>query len=381
VSRLLLRTQRALLPEGTIQPASVLVEDGRIASAGVGITAYGTETVDLGDLLLAPGLIDLHVHGGGGYSLTGGPEPVRGYARWVVRHGVTTLMATIVGSTIEDGLAIAEATAPFVGPTEGGASVLGLNFEGPFVSPERPGALPGSWLERPSMEAFFRIAEAAAGTLRMMTVAPELDGAPELIAAAAREGVVASVGHTYATFAEARAGFEAGATHVTHAFNAMRPFHHRDPGPLGAALEAGASVEAIADGFHLHEATVALLTRAFGTERTCLVTDAVTPAGLERGVFRIGGMEATLKDGKVTLPDGTIAGSGVTMDEVVRNAARTAGVEAALRMASETPARVARLEGKGRIAEGCDADLVALDEELRVARTWAGGRLVYSRPD
>jgi N-acetylglucosamine-6-phosphate deacetylase len=260
---------------------------------------------------------------------------------------------------------------------------LGVNLEGPFVSPKRPGALPPAWLRAPDDETLRRLMDASGGALRVMTVAPELDGAGHVIETLVRSGVRVSVGHTDATYEQAREAFEAGASHVTHAFNAMRPLHHREPGPLGAALGFdGVTVEVIADGVHLHPATVSLLVRAFGPKRGCLVTDAVSPAGLGEGSFRIGGHEARFDGGSIRLPDGTIAGSAATMDAVVRNVASwdVAGFSGAVRMASATPAVALGLDTrKGAISPGYDADIVALNGDLDVAATWVGGQLVYVR--
>jgi N-acetylglucosamine-6-phosphate deacetylase len=214
-----------------------------------------------------------------------------------------------------------------------------------------------------------------------MTLAPELHGAREIIALALERDARVAIGHTDATYDVAKGAFADGASHVTHAFNAMRPLHHREPGPVGAAIEAdGVTIEVIADGVHLHPATVGMLIRAAGVDRVCLVTDAVSPAGLDSGTFRIGREEARLETGSIRLPDGTIAGSAATMDGVVCNVVEwgLTGVAEALKMASHVPARVAGVESrKGAVAAAYDADLVALSEDLQVNRTWVGGRLVY----
>jgi N-acetylglucosamine-6-phosphate deacetylase len=238
-------------------------------------------------------------------------------------------------------------------------------------------------LQAPAGDVLDSLLEATHGTLRLMTVAPELEGASGVIGALVEAGVRVSVGHTDATFAQARDAFEAGASHITHAFNAMRPLHHREPGPLAAALAfGGVTVEVIADGVHLHPATVALLVKAFGHGRVCLVTDAVSPAGLGEGSFLIGGHEARLVGGSIRLPDGTIAGSAATMDAVVRNCVEwaIASLAETVRMASEAPARTLGLaDRKGSLSAGMDADIVALDGEMNVVATWVAGRMVYER--
>jgi len=383
----LLRGGSVIHPGGQVARTDVLVEDGVIREVGPSVSApEGAQTVHLADLTLAPGFIDVHVHGGGGFSLiTTDPEHIRAYARWAVSHGVTSFLATICADSLEAGIECAHAAAVAAGSVEDGATLLGLNFEGPFVSPDRRGALPPEWLTEPDLRMLGRLLAAGAGSVRLMTVAPELPGASAVIGALRDAGVRVSVGHTDAKYEQAKAAFEAGASHVTHAFNAMRPLHHREPGPLGAALDSpGVTVEVIADGVHLHPAAVHLLVRAFGSARVCLVTDAVRPAGLDSGTFDIGGQQAKLDGGSIRLPDGTIAGSAATMDALVRNLVEwgIADLATAVTMASATPARVVGCDGtKGSIAPGYDADLVALTDDGRVAATWIGGRLVYEAPD
>ena len=216
-----------------------------------------------------------------------------------------------------------------------------------------------------------------------MTVAPELPRAADISRKALSLGIVVAIGHTDASYDVALRAFEAGASHVTHAFNAMRPFHHRDPGPVGAAIESpDVTVEVVADGVHLHPATIDLLIRSLGPDRVVLTTDAVTPAGLSAGSFRVGREEARLEGGRMLLPDGTIAGSAATMDQLVRNVVEWGfvGIADAVRMATIVPARVIGLSSsKGRVAPGFDADLVALDGDLAVAMTWIGGELACRR--
>ncbi len=373
-----------LTPDGEIRSAAVVIEDGAIAGVEAGAGAWEGGAVDVSGLTIVPGFIDLHVHGGGGLSLaTRDPQEVEAYARWAVAYGVTSFLATICAGSLEDGLEFVRTVAHLKGEIPGGAHLLGLNLEGPFVSGERRGALPKGWPQPPDQRVFDGLVQAAAGGLRMMTVAPELPGAARMIRAAIEAGVTASVGHTDAGLEPALQGFQAGATHITHAFNAMHAFHHRDPGPVGAALQCdGVTAEVIADGVHLHPATVELLVRALGAGRVVLVTDGVSLAGLESGVLRLGAEEARLSEGAVRLPDGTLAGSAATMDAVVRNviAWGCADLPAAAAMAAAVPARVLGLAGrKGAIAPGYDADLVALTDDLDVAMTWVCGRLVHRR--
>ncbi len=379
----LLRNAHIVTPDEEIPSGCVLIQGERIAGVGADLLPPdGADILDLEGLILAPGFIDVHVHGGGGFSLmTDDPGEMRSYSAWVPTTGVTSFLATICASGLEEGLRFIRAAVKAAG-NPSGASLLGINLEGPFVNSARGGALPPSWPLPPDQRAFDGIAQAAQGRLAVMTVAPELAGAEALIRAAVARGVRVSVGHTDATYEAARAAFRAGASQVTHAFNAMRPFHHREPGPVAAALDSpGVTVEVIADGVHLHPSVVALLVRAFGPERIALITDGVTPAGLKEGELRIGKEAAHLRSGRVQLPDGTLAGGASTMDALVRNVIQwgCASLSEAFRMAASTPAAALGLgRRKGRIARGYDADLVALDADLTPVMTWVMGQLVFS---
>ncbi len=377
---------RILTPDETFESGTISFDDsGRITVAGPDVRPPpGAETTDARGMTIVPGFIDLHVHGGGGYSLaTSDPEEIQSYARWVVSHGVTGFLATVFGTNVDEALEYVRTASEAAGPVKGGANVLGVNLEGPFVNPERRGALPAGWMIPPDVSVFERLVEASKGQLRLMTLAPELPKVEEIITKAVGHGVTLALGHSKADYETTAFAFSVGASHVTHAFNAMRPFHHRDPGIIGATFDnPNVTVEVIADGVHLDKTTVAMAVRLFGPERVALITDGVPPAGLESGWFRLGDEIATLRGDRVLLPDGTIAGGTATMDRVLRNVVHwgVAGMSHAVRMASTVPARILGLaDHKGRIAIGYDADLVALDRDLEVVTTWVGGRVVYSR--
>jgi len=377
-----IRASRLITPDDDLSPGWVGVRGGQIEAVGLGAGPADVPAVELGPLTLVPGFVDVHVHGGGGFSLmTRREEDVLRYARWVPATGVTSFLATICADSVEIGRECLDLVTGLDSAGAPGAEILGVNLEGPFVSPDRLGALPGSWAIPPDLDVFGGFLAAARGKLRLMTIAPELQGAGEVIDAAIRSGVRVSVGHSDAGFDDASGAFAAGASHVTHAFNAMRPLHHRDPGVIGAALQADdVTVEIIADGVHLHPATIEMLVRAFGPSRVALVTDAVAPAGLDAGSFRIGGREARLDGGRIKLPDGTIAGSAATMDGLLRNVVEwgCAPLADAVRMLSAVPAAIAGCgDCKGRIAAGYDADLVALTPGLEVACAWVRGEQVF----
>jgi N-acetylglucosamine-6-phosphate deacetylase len=381
-----IRCHSILAPNSAITPGTLLLgDDGRIADVGRSlILPTGVDVIDLPEATLVPGFIDLHVHGGGSFSLaTRDADEIRNYARWVVSHGVTSFLPTICAGSIDEALEFIRTAAGATGPVEVGANVLGVNLEGPVVNTKWRGALPQDWAAKPTSGRVDHLIDAAAGRLCLMTLAPEAEGVEELIGRLIERGVVVSIGHSDADHETAVFAFREGARHVTHLFNAMRPFHHRDVGIVGAALERrDVTVEVIADGVHLDKVTVEMVVRLFGAERVALVTDGVPPAGVESGSFRLGNDEARLVGDRVLLSDGTIAGSVATMSGVVRNVVNwgAAGLREAVSMASTVPARVLGLsDRKGRIARGYDADIVALDGDLEVIMAWVQGRLVYSR--
>jgi N-acetylglucosamine-6-phosphate deacetylase len=262
--------------------------------------------------------------------------------------------------------------------------VLGAHLEGPFLNPKRRGAHPEHLLRDPDRALFDRLLDAAGGALRLLTLAPELPGALELIAAARAAGVAVSIGHTDATYEEALRGIEAGATFGTHLFNGMRPLAQREPGVIGALLRDDRVVAGlIADGVHVHPAVLSLVYRTKGPSRVALVTDAMAAAATALISFTLGRAEVAVRDGACFLPDGTLAGSVLTMNEAVRRMRDLAGVPLAdaIEMATATPARVLGMEREiGVLAPGAYADVLTLDRDLNVQEVFVGGEIVYGAP-
>ena len=384
---------RVLTPDEELAGATVVIRHGRIEAVGVGLTPpAGAQTFDLSGLTLAPGFVDIHVHGGGGFSLISeDPDEIRSYARWAVRRGVTGFLVTLVGAPLPQmkrwlaaAVAAGESLPAGQEGVDGSARPLGVHLEGPFVNPARRGALPSEGLRPPDVAEFLALAEAAQGSLKVITLAPELPGAAGIVAAARQRGVVASMGHTDATYEQALEAIEWGVRQATHCFNGMRPFHHRDPGCLGAILSSPKlSAELIADGVHVHPGAMALLLAAKGPQGTILITDGIAAAGLGDGAYSLAGEAIQVRNGVASLPDGTLAGSVVTMDQAVRNVVSAWGgalvpLAGAVRMASSNPAAALGLGQRlGRIAPGFAADLVALDERLEVAMTLVAGQPAY----
>jgi len=378
---------RVLTPDEELAGATVVVRDGRIEAVGVGLTPpTGAREFDLGGLILVPGFVDIHVHGGGGFSLiTEDPDEIRSYARWVVSCGVTGFLVTLVGAPLPQmkrwlaaAVAAGEGLPTGQAGAEDAARCLGVHLEGPFVNPARRGALPAEGLRPPDAAEFLALAQAAQGHIKIITLAPELPGAADVIAAARQRGVLVSMGHTDATYEQALDAIERGVRQATHCFNGMRPFHHRDPGCLGAILSSPRlSAELIADGVHVHPGAMALLLAAKGPQGTILVTDGIAAAGLGDGAYSLAGEAIQVRGAVASSPDGTLAGSVASMDEAIRNIVGLglAPLGEAVRMASTNPAAALGLGQRlGRIAPGFAADLVALDERLEVAMAFVDGQ-------
>jgi len=326
-----------------------------------------------------PGLIDLHMQGFAGIDLSTPNGNVARMARALLAAGATGYVATL-GYTPDTLTEI----LPHVYADNGGARMLGIYFEGPFINERRLGAIPPIYCLKPNPSLLRDIIDEAAGCLKIMTVAPELDGAVKLIEMLGECGAAPALGHTACSYSQAMRGIDAGIRHVTHLFNAMTPLSHREPGAVGAALAArNVTVELIADGVHIHPAVLAIAINIKGPASTVVITDATPYAGLQAsGPLTLLGKEVIVIDGAPRLADGTLAGSILTPIQALKNLVRLAGVplHAAVRMLTLTPATVIGLEhAKGSIAPGKDADLAILDENLDVQAVVLSGRLAWQR--
>jgi N-acetylglucosamine-6-phosphate deacetylase len=370
-----LRSARVVCPQG-ITACELVIESGRIAA----VTPTSTHgALDLGDRWLVPGYIDSHVHGGGGAQCnTDDPSEIAAVAEFHARHGTTGLVATTVAAPLEELESTLRAIAHSRAPT-----LLGAHLEGPFLSPKRPGAMDPGAFRKPDCGYLERLLAAASGITRVVTLAPELPGALELIETLARENVVVSLGHTDASYQQVREAAHAGARSATHVFNAMAPLHHRAPGALGAVLDLPElSCELICDGVHVDPVAMRLVCKAKEISGVRLVTDAMAAAGMPDGDYRLGGRPVEVKQGRAVLKGGaSIAGSTLTMEAAVQNAVRLLGVsvEQAVRMAATNSARLLSLP-KGEIAAGLDADLLVLDENLAVQATMVAGEWLFGPP-
>jgi N-acetylglucosamine-6-phosphate deacetylase len=377
---------RLLTPTEAVEHPLMLVDEGRVLEISARSSRQlpaGVSVFDFGDGVMAPGYIDLHIHGSAGYDVMHDTaDALPAIEQLLARHGVTSYFPTTVTAPVDTTLRALERLAKAIEKREstnddgkGRARPLGIHLEGPFISHARRGVHPPENLLAPTLTLFERFWQAARGRIRMMTIAPELEGAPEVIGEAARRGVCVSMGHSDADFAAAECGIAAGARHATHTFNAMRPLDHRSPGILGAVLtDHRLSADIIADGVHLEPAIVKLFAGAKGAEQTVLITDAISATGMPDGRYRLGLFEVDVRDGKC-MANGKLAGSVLTMDRAVRNLARFAewDLSRAVAAASRNPARVARIANKGVLTAGADADFIVLRHAGEVLQTFIGG--------
>ncbi|MDG4835486.1 N-acetylglucosamine-6-phosphate deacetylase [Micromonospora sp. WMMD967] len=361
---------RVVTPTGVIRQGCVEWDGDRITA----VAEY--PTVRDGHWIL-PGFVDMHTHGGGGHTFTiGDAEEARAAADFHLAHGTTTLLASLVSAPFELMRSATEAFGPLV---EEGV-LAGVHFEGPYLSATRCGAQNPEYLRDPSTDELTELIKLGRGAVRMVTLAPERDGALEAIRLLASQRVVAAVGHTDATYEQTRAAVAAGASVGTHLFNGMRPVHHREPGPVVALLDAPTVIcELVADGVHLHDGMLTYVAATAGPDRAALITDAMAAAGMADGEYELGGQAVTVTDGVARLArDGAIAGSTLTMDAALRHAVN-AGIPIAdaARMVATTPARAIGLGDRvGALQVGLRADLVVLDDDLNVVRVLRGGSWV-----
>jgi N-acetylglucosamine-6-phosphate deacetylase len=380
----LLHVARALTPNTEIPDAAILIRDGVIESVGArkDLTApSGAQEITALQHTAVPGFIDVHIHGAGGRDvMEGSEEAVATVAKTIARHGTTSFLATTVTASPDDTCRSVEGMARYIAhqfeSAENKAEVLGIHYEGPFLNKARRGVHPAEWVQLPSAELLERLVKAAAGKGRLITIAPELLGAVPLIKAARDAGLVVGMGHTDATYEQARAAVAQGVRHAVHVYNAMRPFSHRDTGVLGAVLTSPeVTGELIADGVHVEEPAMRILLQAKGPAGVILISDGLSATGMPDGKYKLGKFEFTVSGGVCRNSEGKLAGSTLTLDRALRNVvALGIPLAHAVQMLTSNPATLLGLEfKKGNLRAGADADIVLLDSNLQVANVWSRG--------
>src|ERR1700685_1521469 len=379
--------ERILTPQEELRNNVIVVEGGRITGIGhrdeVHIPPGAKDYVAAG-MTVVPGFVDVHIHGAGGHDvMEATPQALDAITATVARFGTTSIVATTVTAPIDETCRSLEGIAQYVRSHEkpeenkrAAAEIVGVHLEGPFINKARRGAHTPDSIATPSIDALEKLRAAADGLVKIVTVAPEIPGALQLIARAVADGLVVAVGHTDADYDQARAAFKAGARHAVHVYNAMRPFTHRDPGVISAIMtDTDVTAEIIADGVHVAGPAIQVLGGAEGVDTVVVGVDGSSATGMRDGTFKLGGFEVTVKGGVCRNSEGKLDGSTLTLDRALRYIV-SLGVPLidALRMATILPARRLGLAGKkGIIAVGADADLVVLTPDLRVAGVMTRG--------
>lgn len=383
---LILNNVNVYTENNIIKKGCVVVRDQRIHAIGTEELLKQFPHAEIktfsADQHLVPGFIDLHVHGVNGSDvMDNSVDALQNISYSLAKEGTTSFLATTMSAAPEVIASTLKTVHQFMQTKYNGAEVLGVHLEGPFIASDKANAQRADKIQKPAISLIEQWQQAAGNVIKLVTLAPELDGSLEFIAYLREKNIIASMGHTNATYAESLAAIEKGCTHVTHLFNAMRGLHQREPGIVTAALlSEKITTELIVDGTHLHPAIVDLTLKLKGKEKISLVTDAMRAKCLKNGVYDLGGQEVTVQDGIATLKNGTLAGSTLRMNDALRNMMKFTGCQLAdaITMASETPAKELKVfDKKGSIAVGKDADVVVLDNELNVVMTVCQGLIIH----
>ena len=380
----LLHVGRACTPTNELLDAGILIRDGVIETVAPRSSfslPAGAQEIIAKDRFAAPGFVDVHIHGAGGHDvMEATEEALRAISSSIGSHGTTSFVATTVTADPNAICRSSEGIARYIGIQHAnsipGAEILGIHFEGPFISPLRRGVHPPEWIRLPSAELLEKFVTAAQGHALLLTIAPELLGAMPCIDAARKAGMVVGIGHTDATYEQARAALARGAHHAIHTYNAMRPFSHRDAGVIGAVLTSPEiSAELIADGVHVDETAMRLLLRAKGAGGVILISDGISATGMPDGKYILGGFEVTVSGGVCRSTEGKLAGSTLTLDRALRNIVNLGTpVGDALRMLTLNPATLLGIEHKkGTLRANADADIILLNEALEITQVFTRG--------
>jgi N-acetylglucosamine-6-phosphate deacetylase len=369
----------------------LLIENGKIEYVGRVDPLINDEEAEFHKMpsgsIMFPGMIDIHIHGASGADVMDGTEDALSImTKALPAEGTTSFMATTITENplhIEEAL---EQTASFLEKQKpGSAEIIGIHLEGPFISPKRAGAQPKGFIELPNVELFKHWQKKAQNQIRLVTLAPEMEGGLDLASYLSSNHIIASIGHSDSTFDEVKEGIKSGISHVTHLFNGMRGMHHRDPGVAGAALiQKDLNVEMIVDGVHASPEMINLAYHSTGPERTILITDSMRAKGLGDGIYTLGGQQVTVKNGRAYLEDGTLAGSILSMNDAIKNMREYTDCSYAdiVKMTSVNAAKELNIfDKKGSLSTGKDADITVLMEDYNVFMTFCRGVLAYQRKE
>jgi len=390
---------KVITPFEVIEDGVIFIEKGKISAVDLrkkSKVPENVEEIDASGKIVIPGFIDIHTHGGVGKSVDESYDAINDVSKFFAKNGTTGFLSTFAGpmEMMSTGASVAKEA---IEKGTDGAQVLGIHLEGPYLNPKKPGAADSRLFRSPSIEEFEQIMRESNDAVKLVSIAPEIEGALDFIRHITARGVVASVGHSYATYNQMLEGVKAGISHVCHTYNAMRELHHREPGVVGAALSLDElTAELIADGHHVSPPAMKILIRAKGTDRVILITDSTIAAGMPEGEYDFMGRKVVIKDGRCVLPRSpvtsalagtpqeekvTLAGSIATMSGDVRNIVNLVGLplKEAVKMATINPARrIGFGDRKGSLEVGKDADLSIISEDIKVYTTIVEGKIVYN---
>jgi len=359
----------------------IAVQEGKITGLGQQMECSDQEVIDAQGLTVIPGFVDIHTHGAYGNDFTNIDDcDLDEISAFYASKGVTSFLATTMTESREHLLKVLSTLAKVTDDSLKGSRMAGIHLEGPFISPKALGCQPPECVQKPSAEMFDEYYAASEGKIKIVTLAPEVEGSAEAIKHITSLGVVCSVGHTKATYKEAVESIKAGITHATHTFNAMTGLHHREPGVVGAVFDTpDITAEIISDLIHVNPAVIRILYKIKGVDHVVGITDSMSATGMKDGTYKLGPVVVHTKDGIATLEDGTLAGSTLTMDKALKNMVRSVGIplEDAVKILTYNPARVIKADDIGIIKEGCRADFAILDKDFNVKYTIVGGKVVY----
>ena len=371
-------------PHKIIEKGNILINGtkiSRVSERPFSDLSSRAEIIDAAGKIVFPGFIDVHLQGAGGCDfLDGTKEALAKICETLTRFGTTSLLATTVFKNSKN--SHIENIIEFMKKPRG-ANILGIHLEGPFINQKKKGMIRPNGIKVCSLNYLNKILKITKGKLKMITIAPELNGAIGVIKMLKKKKIIASFGHSEATLTQTQKGIDAGITHATHIFNAMRPIHHRDPGPLAAILmDNRVSAQVICDGIHIHPDVIRLIVKLKGMRNIALITDSVSSLGLRNGEYIYDGWRYKSKDGVCRYKDGTLIGTALPLNKMVKRMVKFGGVslQEAIQMATMNPAKILRVDDKkGSVEKGKDADLIIADKALNVFMTLVGGKCVYRK--
>jgi len=365
-----------------IEKGSILIENGKIKEINP-ITDEGKDVLDAGGLYVSPGFIDVHIHGAGGFdTMDGTVLAINTIAQTIVKHGTTSFTPTTMTVSVEAIQKSMKAIKQLKEEGTDGAHVLGAHLEGPFINPEAIGAQNPNYLLSPSISAYNEMVRDCEDAVVSVTLAPEVEGAKELIKYLSEKGIVCSIGHTNATYDQAMEAIKCGACHSTHLYNAMTPLNHRDPGVVGAIFDSSITTETISDGIHISYPALRIAYKQKSTDKVLLITDAMMACSMPDGEYSLGGQSVTVTNGAARLKNGALAGSILTLDKAVNNVYKNSDLtlHEIVKMASYNGARHCNVhDHKGQIKEGYDADLILFDDDINIKKVFILGKEIYTK--